>query len=161
MKWRLGGVRSGPWQTERFDDEDSATVFKEAVDEAGQQWPPGWIKGTGHIAADAARPDEDRYRFRDFAANSIQNRAGVEEHYRKACMRDLEKWILPTVGNCDVRSTEHSRRDTVRAWVRMLEQTKVIRGQASKNGREPKWRPMSPKTIRNVHGFCPASCRRR
>ncbi|MEU5834555.1 site-specific integrase [Streptomyces diacarni] len=152
VKWRLGGARNGPWQTERFDDEVSAGVFKEAVDEAGQQWPPGWIKGRGYIVQDAEQPDQDRYRFDAFAVNSVENRTGIEEHYRKACMRDLERWILPTFGNCDVRSTEHFSRDTVRAWVRMLEQTKVFSGQRPKSG-EPKWRPMSPKTIRNLHGL--------
>ncbi|MFF4826462.1 hypothetical protein ACFY20_26215 [Streptomyces sp. NPDC001312] len=36
VRWRDGGSASGAWQSERFDDEDSAGVFKEAVDEAGQ-----------------------------------------------------------------------------------------------------------------------------
>ncbi|MGW5062694.1 hypothetical protein ACWEQ2_36230 [Streptomyces sp. NPDC004096] len=40
VRWRDGGAASGDWQTERFDDEESAGVFKNAVDEAGQNWPP-------------------------------------------------------------------------------------------------------------------------
>lgn len=152
VKWRLGGARSGPWRTERFDDDVSAGVFREAVDEAGQQWAPGWIKGKGYIVQGAEQPDEDRYRFRAYAANSIENRTGVEEHYRKVCLCDLERWIFPTFGNCDVRSAERFSRDTVRAWVRMLELTKVHSGQPPKVG-EPKWRKMGPKTVRNLHGL--------
>ncbi|WP_329449963.1 hypothetical protein OG894_04465 [Streptomyces sp. NBC_01724] len=59
MKWKDGGTRSDRWQSERFDDEDSAGVFKDAVDEAGQHWPPGWVKGKGYIDPTAA--DELRY----------------------------------------------------------------------------------------------------
>ncbi|MET4641595.1 hypothetical protein ABID95_001316 [Streptomyces atratus] len=38
VKWRDGGSASGDWQTERFDDEPSAKVFKEAVEEV-RLWP--------------------------------------------------------------------------------------------------------------------------
>ncbi|REE63972.1 hypothetical protein BX257_6635 [Streptomyces sp. 3212.3] len=50
VKWRLGGGRDAPWQTERFDDVDSAEIFKTAVNEHGQQWPPGWVRGRGFIS---------------------------------------------------------------------------------------------------------------
>lgn len=45
VRWRLGGAREGRFQNETFEDEASAIVFKQAVDEAGQQWPPGWVPG--------------------------------------------------------------------------------------------------------------------
>lgn len=152
VKWREGGSRNGPQQSERFDDEPSATVFRDAVNDCGQHWPPGWVKGQGFIDQSAAQPAHERYRFRNFARESIAGRTGVEEHYRADCLRDLERWILPTFSECDVRSTEHFSSDTVRAWVRKLEQAKVHKGQRPKTG-EPKWRPMSPKTIRNLHGL--------
>lgn len=156
VKWRLGGGREAPGQTERFPGTDegreAAEVFKEAVNAAGQQWPPGWVKGVGYVDPNAAEPDEDRYRFRNYALAFVENKTGVEDHYRRACKGDLERWIFPTFENCDVRSTEHFNHDTVQAWVRKLEQTKVYRGQKPKNG-EPKWRLMSPKTIRNLHGL--------
>ncbi|MFH9982224.1 hypothetical protein ACH4ND_23875 [Streptomyces sp. NPDC017179] len=60
VKRRDGGSRSGDWQIERFDDENSAKVFKKAVDEAGQNWRPGRVKGKGFI--DEAEADELRYR---------------------------------------------------------------------------------------------------
>ncbi|WP_008411412.1 tyrosine-type recombinase/integrase [Streptomyces sp. SM8] len=152
VRWREGGSRAGAAQYEAFEDEPSAEVFRDAVNDAGQHWPPGWVKGQGYISADAALPDDDRYRFRAYATASIEGRTGIEEHYRVACMRDLERWVFPTFGECDVRSVEHFSRDTIRAWVRVLEQAKVHKGQAPKSG-EPKWRKMSPKTIRNLHGL--------
>ncbi|ROQ80564.1 hypothetical protein EDD95_0085 [Streptomyces sp. CEV 2-1] len=59
----LGGARDGDWQTERFDDEPSAEFFQQAVDEAGQQWPTGWVKGQGYITTVSVGDAETRYRF--------------------------------------------------------------------------------------------------
>ncbi|MFF2433434.1 hypothetical protein ACFVU4_04555 [Streptomyces sp. NPDC058107] len=61
VKWKDGGTRSDRRRSERFDDEDSAEVLKDAVDEAGQHWSPGRVKGKGYIDPTAA--DELRYRF--------------------------------------------------------------------------------------------------
>ena len=48
---------------------------------------------------------------------------------------------------------EHFSQDTIRPWVRQLEKkTMVSVGRKPKHGK-PKLRPMSPKTIRNVHGL--------
>jgi integrase len=156
VRWRLGGARDGDWQGERFDGDEAgheaARIFCQAVNEAGQQWPLGWVKGQGYIDPGAEAPDEDRYRFRTYALAMFDNKTGIQEQYRKDCVRDLERWIFPTFANCDVRSVEHFNHDTVQAWVRRLEQTKVHVGRAPKNG-VPKLRPMSPKTIRNLHGL--------
>ncbi|WP_405882818.1 hypothetical protein OG762_32200 [Streptomyces sp. NBC_01136] len=54
VRWRDGGSASGDWRTERFTDEESARVFKDAVDEAGQNQPLGWAKGKGYIDPTAA-----------------------------------------------------------------------------------------------------------
>lgn len=154
VKWRLGGARTGPQQTERFDPDDegreAAEVFAEAVNDAGQQWPLGWVKGQGMVDPDAV--DTDRYRFAVYALNMMELKTGIQPQYRRDCIRDLERWIIPAFGNCDVRSGEHFTGDTVAAWVRRLEQTMIHKGQAPKKG-EPKLRPMSPKTIRNLHGL--------
>ncbi|MFJ6935672.1 tyrosine-type recombinase/integrase [Streptomyces sp. NPDC101132] len=149
VKWRDGGTRAGAQQSESFEDETAAGVFKEAVDDAGQHWPPGWVKGRGYIAAETAA--EDAYRFRVYARRVIENRTGIEERYRAACQKELEKWIYPTFGECDVRSVEHFSGDTIKAWVRVLERTRVTRGRMPDGS--PKARPMSPKTIRNLHGL--------
>ncbi|MFI6288408.1 tyrosine-type recombinase/integrase [Streptomyces sp. NPDC051018] len=50
-----------------------------------------------------------------------------------------------------MRSTEHFSGDTVKAWVRSLEQTRVTRGAQLPNS--PNRKLMSPKTIRNLHGL--------
>ncbi|MEU7323311.1 site-specific integrase [Streptomyces griseoviridis] len=147
VKWRLGGARDGRWQSERFDgDEDgaeAAKVFCASVNECGQQWPPGWVKGKGMISPDVA--DESEYRFTRYAAESVDHRTGVEDRYRDACHGELERYVYPTFGNCDVRSSEHFSKRTVQAWVNQLEKTVVRRGSKSKL--------MSPKTIKNLHGL--------
>jgi len=143
VKWRLGGARTAPQQTERFDDEDSAEVFKKAVNDNGQQWPPGWVKGLGFI--DESAGDEAQYVFRAFATESVEQRTGIEERYRADCMRELETYIFPTFANCDVRSTEHFSSRTVRAWVNLMTQTRIWRGSHHKE--------MSPKTLKNLHGL--------
>ncbi|MHA5049512.1 hypothetical protein [Streptomyces sp. SD15] len=106
------GARTGPFQSERFDDEPSAEVFKKAVDDNKQQWPPGWVKGKGYI--DPAAGDDARYVFETYALESIKNRTGVEDYYRDAIEKELRTYLLPTFGNCDVRSTEHFSKATVR-----------------------------------------------
>ncbi|MEU1815221.1 site-specific integrase [Streptomyces roseifaciens] len=142
VKWRLGGARDGDWQTERFDDEDQAEVFRKAVDDFEQQWPPGWVKGQGYIVQGAG--DEKRFIFRNYALESVKNRTGIEERYRDACVKELETYILPTFANCDIRSTDHFSKATISAWQNKMAQTKVHRG------RHP---VMSPKTLKNLRGL--------
>jgi integrase len=60
VRWRLGGARSGPMQTETFsagnDDQNLARAqgFQRMVEAAGHEWPDGWVKGMGFV-----RPRED------------------------------------------------------------------------------------------------------
>ncbi|MBW8800851.1 MAG: hypothetical protein JF597_47050 [Streptomyces sp.] len=46
VKWRLGGSRTGGWQTEIFDPDETgkkaAEVFRDAVNAAGQQLRAGF-----------------------------------------------------------------------------------------------------------------------
>ncbi|QIY99426.1 tyrosine-type recombinase/integrase [Streptomyces sp. S1D4-11] len=142
VKWRDGGSKTGDWQTERFDDEPSATVFKEAVDEAGQNWPPGWVKGKGYIDPETA--DELRYRFDRWAVESIKNRT-AGERYKKQRIRSMEMYLFPTFGNCDIRSTDHFSKATIGAWINKMMKTKVKRGSKVKD--------MSPETLRGLHSL--------
>ncbi|WP_423833379.1 tyrosine-type recombinase/integrase [Streptomyces manipurensis] len=144
VKWRDGGGRDGRGQSETFEDDVQAAVFKAAVDEAGNRWPPGWVKGRGFIV-DEADESDDEYRFRTYATTMFKNRTGIEERYRKDCFRDLETYIFPTFGECDVRNVKHFSSDTIDAWIRKLEQTWIWRGPTKKK--------LSPKTIRNLHGL--------
>jgi integrase len=138
VKWRLAGT--GPWQSESFDDEPPAAVFRDAVVKAGQQWPPGWVKGHGYIVAETA--DDEQYRFRAWALDCVEHRTKIEENTKKAYRQELTDWIFPTFGECDVRSTEHFTKRTIAAWVIKLKNTQLGTG-----------RKMSPKTIRNLHGL--------
>ncbi|GGZ23934.1 hypothetical protein GCM10010387_16500 [Streptomyces inusitatus] len=143
VKWRLGGGRDDPWQGENFQDEPAAEVFRDAVNEANQQWPLGWVKGKGYI--NPAAGTEEEYRFDAFARKSIRNRTGVEDRYRAAILKELETYILPTFGNCDVRSAEHFSKDTVSVWQNAMSETMVWRGSVKKK--------MAPKTVRNLRGL--------
>ncbi|MER6981554.1 tyrosine-type recombinase/integrase [Streptomyces carpinensis] len=142
VKWRDGGSKTGDWQTERFDDEESANVFKQAVDEAGQNWPPGWVKGQGYINETSA--DELRYRFDHFARESVEHRT-ASDRYKRQRIRALEMYIFPTFGLCDVRSAEHFSKATIGSWVNKMLATKVRRGSKIKD--------MSPETLRGLHGL--------
>ncbi|MFE7216782.1 tyrosine-type recombinase/integrase [Streptomyces sp. NPDC057611] len=144
VRWRDGGSASGAWQSERFDDEDSAGVFKEAVDEAGQNWPPGWVKGKGYIDPAAVDGAELCYRFDRWALACIENRTAGKRH-KVQVVRSLEVYIFPTFGNCDIRSAEHFSKATIGAWVNQMLKTKVKRGSRIKD--------MSPQTLRGLHGL--------
>jgi integrase len=147
VRWRLGGSRDGDWQAERFDGDEAgaeaADIFCQAVNDAGQQWPPGWVKGVGYI--DPTAGVEDACLFRNYAREVIKTKTGVGERYRNDCMTELENYLIPTFGNCDIRSTEHFSKATVAAWVNQMSQTYVWRGSKRKL--------MSPKTLKNLFGL--------
>ncbi|MGW1544064.1 hypothetical protein ACWCPM_28130 [Streptomyces sp. NPDC002309] len=106
VRWRKGGARDGLGESERFDGDEvgreAAELFCAAVNDAGQDWPPGWVKGKGMIVPDAA--DDSEYRFDRYAAESVNHRTGVEDRYRDACHGELARYINPTFGNCDVHA---------------------------------------------------------
>jgi integrase len=62
VRWRLGGTRSGPMQTETFsagsDDQNLARAegFRRMVEAGGHKWPDGWVKGMGFVRS---RQDAD------------------------------------------------------------------------------------------------------
>ncbi|GLX51993.1 hypothetical protein Shyhy01_49430 [Streptomyces hygroscopicus subsp. hygroscopicus] len=97
VKWRAGGRRTGGWQHERFDGDedgkDAADLFKQAVDEAGQNWPPGWVKGQGYI--DPSVGNELRYRFDNWARECITNRT-ASKRYKDQRLRAIEVYLNPT-----------------------------------------------------------------
>lgn len=43
IKWRM----DGRWQSESFTSPRSAAEFRAAVEDAGDRWPEGWVKGHG------------------------------------------------------------------------------------------------------------------
>jgi integrase len=148
VRFRLGGGRGGKVQTEVFHEAEQAAEFKDLVDEAGQQWPAGWIRGRGFIAADEG---ETSYRFRDFALAAMGERTGIEKRTRRDNLRLLETWIFPTFGECDVTSSVHFSRSTIRQWIRVLEETLVTQGPtATKGPARAVPKPMSKSTIHKL-----------
>ncbi|GHF77332.1 hypothetical protein GCM10018787_27860 [Streptomyces thermodiastaticus] len=144
VRWREGGARTAPWHSEKFDNREAAEIFLSAVEEADQRWPVGWVPGIGYVG-DGALPANDMYLFRNFALQVIATRTGVSERYRQDCIRDLERYVFPTFGDCDVRSAADFSRETVGAWVNELCRTWVWRGSRRKL--------MSPKTVRGLHAL--------
>ena len=49
VTWRLGGARDGAQQTETFHEKTKARTFRQDVEDAGHQWPDGWVKGYGYV----------------------------------------------------------------------------------------------------------------
>lgn len=146
VRFRLGGGRAAPVQTETFDEQDQAAEFKRLVDEAGQRWPVGWVKGEGLVSPGDSVPLS--YRFEDYARTVIDERTGVEPGTRRAMHRNAELWLFPTFGHCDIRSAEDFSKGSVRRWIIWLAQQEVVRGpRARVNPAKAKRHPMSPGTI--------------
>ncbi|MFC8884416.1 tyrosine-type recombinase/integrase [Streptomyces cinereoruber] len=139
VKWRMDGA----WQTETFlpEDDEAAEIFKAAVEEAGNRWPAGWVKGLGYVSSQ--EPDESAYRFGNYARRSIENRMAGDYHKRLQ-IRALENHIFPIFENCDVRSTEHFSKATISAWLNVMRKKKV------QYGRGAPYRHMSTGTLRGL-----------
>ena len=99
-----------------------------------------WLAGKCYVTTLSGADDDPRYRFREYATLSVENRTGIEEHYRQAILGELERYVFPAFGECDVRSTEHFSKDTIRPRGRQLEKTMVSVGRKPKHGK-PKARP--------------------
>ncbi len=50
VRWRSGGTRAGTQRYESFTTLTKAERFRIQVEEAGEQWPDGWVKGRGYLA---------------------------------------------------------------------------------------------------------------
>ena len=132
--WRAGGGREGAWESETFGIRTHAVRFCRDVDDAGQHWPAGWVKGAGYLQDTIAPKDPT---FVDFGKVYVRDLTGitpatrhrydrqvalVAEQLREAVRQEV------TVGNLqDVH---------VRRWV---------------NAREAAG--ARPKTIANYHGL--------
>lgn len=82
VRWRLGGTRSGPVQSQTFgtgsDDENlaSAEQFKQRVEAAGHFWPDGWGKDTGVVAPLYER-ERELSRLRHALRNASRGSGGI------------------------------------------------------------------------------------
>jgi hypothetical protein len=49
--WQIKWRQDDAWQSESFALEHEAHYFKYLVEQAGNRWPTGWIKGHGFVTA--------------------------------------------------------------------------------------------------------------
>lgn len=151
VKWREGGERTAPVQTEKFGDRPSAEQFKRLVDAHGQHWPPGWVRGEGFVEQPTVPGDRP---LLEWAHRYVDRLTGIDDRTRGDYRRDVDLHFAHIV------HTEPSGRivdaticnliaDDVQDWVRLEEAGK--RDQSDPE----KWvlRPASPKSIANRHGL--------
>jgi len=133
--WRAGGGRDGAWESETFGVRSHAVRFCRDVDDAGQHWPAGWVKGAGYRQDTTVAPKDPT--FVDFGKTYVRDLTGITPATRHRYdrqvalvaeqLREVVREVV-TVGNLQ---GVHVRR-----WV---------------NAREAAG--ARPKTIANYHGL--------
>ncbi|MCC3767679.1 site-specific integrase [Streptomyces sp. UNOC14_S4] len=147
--WRVGGARAAPSQSETFSDIDSAKAFRDLVNDHGQQWPPGWVKGTGFVQEPEPEVVEEEL-FEIYALQYVDRLTGVQAGTRSNYRKMLERHIVPWFKDLSVRQGPGGiGRDEVRDWVNDLEQGRP----GTHHPPGTKRRAFAPKTIRNLHGL--------
>jgi integrase len=151
--WRASGTRDGKQESEPFQDEKHAEVFRGLVDLNGQQWPPGWVRGQGFVPTEPAKGKD--ISFAEWAERVVGRLTGIEERTRRDYRRELHNHVTGILVHTepDGRRTEATigniTADDLTDWVRAQE-TGV------KDPQDPeKWirKPAAPKSISNRHGL--------
>ncbi|WP_444962868.1 tyrosine-type recombinase/integrase [Nocardiopsis sp. M1B1] len=179
VKWRLGGTRTGAPQSEPFDTHADAHTFKLHVEAAGHQWPenwirrqgwaPGWVPGHGWVRSDEEddEPEAEPVLFADYARDLVNSMTGIEERTRADYHRDLAIHLIPRFGRANLRDPAQLKPKDVRAWINHLrtgvpDPAAPYRTNTPSRGRkkEPGWlrKPLSPKSIHNLHGLLFTVC---
>lgn len=171
VSWRLGGTRDGAGRTETFNPrrnplrgEKAAKFFKAALEANGHQWPANYAPGIGFIdAAELARRQAERERaqqrllFRDHARICLAMMApGVETATLRRYQAQVDNHMIPFFGDMDVCDPAGICPETIGPWI-----TALRAGEREDPGdplvprEEWPWlrEPLSPKTIRNIHGL--------
>lgn len=151
VKWREGGGRTDPGQTEKFGDPASAEQFKALVDAHGQHWPPGWVRGAGFVEPDSSPNDVP---LLDWARRYVDRLTGIEGRTRSDYHRDIRNHFTGIVhvraDGVTVPATAcNVTQDDITDWVRAQEDgqkdpdnpTRMLRAKAR------------PKSIANRHGL--------
>jgi site-specific recombinase XerC len=151
VKWREGGGRNAPGQTEKFDDPTAAETFKQLVNVHGQHWPPGWVRGHGFVEPDMSPNDVP---LLEYAHRYADRLTGIDARTRKDYKRDIDKHFA---------GITHTRADgvTVPATICNVVQDDVTDWVRSQEDGEPdpedptKWlrAKARPKSIANRHGL--------
>jgi integrase len=129
VRWR----QDGTWQSDTFGMKRQALRFQCDVEDAGNQWPEGWVPGYGYTAAVPTPPTEAA--FADVAERYLLTRTSVSSYqmarYRAMATRLAE--YFPCVDDLDDES--------IAAWVRSSQE-----------------RGVAAKTIANYHGLLHGIC---
>ncbi|WP_019874474.1 tyrosine-type recombinase/integrase [Sporichthya polymorpha] len=131
VRWR----QDGAWQSDIFDTKRKALRFKCDVEDAGNQWPEGWVPGYGYAATSAAAEPGVETAFAALAEQYLNTRTSVSSYqmtrYRGMVRRLGEHFTV----------VEDIDDQAVATWVRDMLDT----GSAA-------------KTIANYHGLLFAIC---
>jgi integrase len=142
VKWRLGGGRAAPWQSETFTDRRVATKFKADIEAFEHDWPDGWVKGVGYLRPGAEAPT-GVHPLLSYGTAYISRLTNVGPDTRSDYLRQLRAlvgWLRPIKG---IEPTvENLTTNDDKDWI-------LARRAAG----------ASPKTIANYHGLLYAVCR--
>ena len=132
--WKTGGGREGAWESETFGVRGHAVRFRRDVDDAGQHWPDGWVKGVGYQQEIETPTDPS---FVDFGKDYVRDLTGITPATRHRYDRQ-------------VALVAEQLREVVRQQVTVgnLQEVHVRRWV---NAREAAG--ARPKTIANYHGL--------
>ncbi len=151
VRWRGKGPDGKPTTpTEYFDDPESAEKFRKLVDAHGQDWPPGWIRGQGFVAAQ--RPRETM--FEPFALAYIERLTGVQGDTRSKYRKDIQANLVPWFGPYSVADGEGGiTRAMVQDWVNDLRAGRLA--PLDPHDRKPRT-AYAVKTVHDKHGLLSA-----
>ncbi len=118
VKWRLGGRRDAPWQSESFTSDVRAAAFKLDVEEADHQWPTGWVKGHGYAPVDEA-PAPVVTTFGDVAESywRVQERRVKRGHVKPYTLQRDKRAVELHMANLATRDFTTLTTDDLNDWV--------------------------------------------
>jgi integrase len=136
VKWRLGGSRTGAWASESFTDDRKALRFCLDVEDAGMEWPEGWVKGVGRV--DDEPEPEPAVTFNDVVAAywRVQERRMKRGHIKPYTLQRDKRTVELHMENLAGRDFTTITTDDINDWV----DAQLDAGAAA-------------KSIRNRHGL--------
>jgi len=155
VKWRTGATAKGAPQAQTFRDPGDAALFKDAVERAGENWPPNFIPKYGWVDPDTYRrwlgedvavDTSSTPRFIDFAAEWVKNLSGIQGSTRHRYRRILALHVLPWFGDCLINDTKGLNTRKIGGWINHLAT------ESPAPGSDEERTALKPKSIHNVHG---------
>lgn len=164
VRWRLGAVTDGPWQGEPFGtDYDAAERFRDAVNDAGGQWPSNYIPGVGWVSPAEYRrllsepaPEPEAAKsptLSEFAKTWVASLSGIQSDTRARYRRILALHIEPWFGDKHLDDTTAISPLTIGSWINQLGDGTAPPDIAEAGDEDLVVRDvLGAKSIRNVHG---------